>query len=188
MSGGIITRGQINKRIANDQFITNIPEPKDGGISTGPTICGYDITLDTAFLSITVNSATLSPKYMGRKFFGGAHREKSFNVGPGDILTAQSVEIFNMPNDLIAVAHQRAVYNNFGLSINMPPLLPGYVGRARFTITNFSKNGIRVYPGEGICTLMFHTVSFEDDEAGELYSGKYNDQDTITVVPPVVKP
>ena len=185
MSGGIITRKQILQRITDDNLITNIPPKKPNATSSGDTICGYDITLDSDFLSISVSGTTMAPKRTGSSAFGSMRRSTPFSVGPGNILTAQSVEVFTMPLDLIAVAYQRSAYNNFGLVVNMPPLLPGYKGKARFTITNFSRNGVLIYPGEGLCTLMFHTVALEDGEVGEAYTGKYNGLDTITVLPPV---
>lgn len=183
MSGGIITRKQILQRITNDQMITNIPQAH-GGISSGDTICGYDVTLDTDFLSNGSSFTTIYPNGMGTKFFGSMRKKKSFSVGPGDILIAQTVEVFKMPLDLIGVGYQRAIYNNFGLTVSVPALLPGYMGKARFTLTNTSRNGIVITPGEGIFTMMFHTVSLADGEVGEAYTGKYNGLDQIAVIPP----
>lgn len=185
--GGIITRKQILARIQSDQLISNAPPVSPNVISSGPSICGYDLTLDTEFLSISTSSVTSDPKYAGSRVFGEMSRGKSFAIGPGEVLIAQSVEVIKMPLDLVGIATQRSVYNNFGVVVNMPNLLPGYVGKARFTITNFSKNGVILYPKEGICSLMFHTVSLEDGEVGEAYTGKYNGMDEISVLPPVNK-
>lgn len=185
MVGGILSRKQILSRIQSDQMITNIQPSKDGIISTGDTICGYDVTLGHDFTSISTSGVTNNPKYDGMNVFGSVHRSGPFTMGPGEILIGETMEEFKIPLDLIVTSTLRGVYNSFGVILNMSPLLPGYTGKARFQIANLSKNGIMLHPGEGMMTLQFFTISMADGEQGEAYTGKYNNQDGIVVIPPV---
>lgn len=185
--GSILPSYQIARRIETEDMVTDIPPSKDGCISTGLTSCGYDFTLDTAFRSISPTSVTLGPKYAVTDLFGGMRRMDRFTIGPGETLLAQSVEVFHIPKDLIGVGANRAVYATFGITMCMADLLPGYVGKARFTIFNPSQNGILLHPNEGFATIRFVKVDLEDGEP-DLYTGKYTNKNELVVLPPVVLP
>lgn len=96
---------------------------------------------------------------------------------------AHSLERFTIPRDLMVVCFGKSTYARCGLIVNVTPLEPEWQGFLTLEISNTTPQPARVYVGEGISQLIFHTarrtcsVSYGDRR------GKYNNQPAEPVLP-----
>lgn len=169
-------------------------------ISYGLSSYGYDIRLDDHVrISRDPRSMmggdrlcdwVIDPKIdMERHFLnatcGEDDRGRFAIIPPHGFALANSVESFNIPRDIVAICFSKSTYARCGLIVNVTPLEPEWSGFLTLEISNTTALPARVYLGEGICQLVFHTalrtcgVSYRDR------GGKYDKQPAIPVLPKV---
>jgi dCTP deaminase len=86
-----------------------------------------------------------------------------------------SVERFEMPDDVVGVCVGKSTYARCGLIVNVTPLEPGWEGYLTLELHNTTPRPIRVYINEGIAQIMFH----QGERPSTTYKerdGKYQDQ------------
>lgn len=83
-------------------------------------------------------------------------------VEPRSFVLARSIEVFNLPKDIVAVCQGISDYARCGLHIDVATLEPGWKGQAELKIFNHSNNRIRLFPGRGICQLHFYRIEPSD--------------------------
>lgn len=79
-------------------------------------------------------------------------------VLPGQHLYAQSYETFRLPEDVRAVCITQAVYGTQGLVVQMSPMMPGFVGPAKLTISNYTPEPQQIFANQGIGRLQFEFI------------------------------
>lgn len=118
----------------------------------------------------------------------GIHNGKTFGLGPAgyDIRAAEdvslfggrfalgsSLEQFNMPNDMLAVVHDKSSWARKGLCVQNTVIEPGWKGYLTLEYSNHSRQIIFIKRGDPIAQIIFHML----DEPTELpYRGKYQNQ------------
>ena len=115
------------------------------GNSGGLGPCGYDLTLAFAI-----------------------------SIPPGDFSLTSAHELFEMPNDVMGVVHDKSSLARRGVAVQNTVIEPGWRGHLTLEIINHG-GGILYMPlGSAIAQVIFHRL----DEATELpYRGKYQDQE-----------
>lgn len=123
------------------------------GKSFGVSHCGYDIRIAL-------------PE--GRR---------SLTLNPGSFKLAVSVERIKMPNDLVAIVHDKSSWARLGLALQNTVLEPGWEGHITLELTTH-RDWVTIYDGDPIAQLIFHRL----EEATEKpYTGKYQNQPNVPV-------
>lgn len=89
---------------------------------------------------------------------------------PGDSVFVQSVEIINLPKDMLARVILRNSRIRQGLSIEAPVYFPGHNTKVFFRVTNVSADEITLDTEKGIASIMFEQL---EEEPEEKYSGSF---------------
>jgi len=84
---------------------------------------------------------------------------------------ASTLEYFQMPNDLVAIVHDKSTWARRKLSVFNTVIEPGWRGWLTLELVYHGLGVLRIPAGAGIAQVIFH-------ELGEpaCYTGKYNDQ------------
>ena len=105
-------------------------------------------------------------------------------IPPNDLVFAASIEFVNLPNFVVAHYHLRISLMYRGLALfGGGQIEPGYRGRIFGVLFNFSDQPIRIGMEEHLGTLEFCYTSPPRGE-GQLYSGDYQDSDSLEDVMP----
>src|SRR4051812_10329412 len=90
----------------------------------------------------------------------------------GVFALASTMERFSMPDDVLAVVHDKSTWARRGLFVQNTVIEPGWRGYLTLELTCVS-GAIRVYAGDPIAQIVFHQL---DEPTIRPYSGKYQDQ------------
>ncbi len=91
---------------------------------------------------------------------------------PHGFSLASTVEYFEIPNDLIAVLHDKSTMARKGLSVFNTVLENGWCGWLTLELANKSDKHLRIEAGQPIGQLLFHRI----EGYAAPYSGKYQGQ------------
>lgn len=91
---------------------------------------------------------------------------------PQGFSLASTVEYFEIPNDLIAVLHDKSTMARNGLSVFNTVLENGWCGWLTLELANKSDKPLRIEAGQPIGQLLFHRI----EGYAEPYRGKYFNQ------------
>lgn len=194
----ILCDTQIRERIGITPFADGVR--REGAISYGVSSYGYDIRVGTRFKIFTPTPrggglAVVDPKHFDERFMvdvdvseaelasGFASRGESPHVliPPNSFCLCETVEVFDIPRDVLVICVGKSTYARCGLIVNVTPLEPEWRGRVTLEISNTTPLPARVYANEGIAQLLFFradqvcAVSYADK------SGKYQDQAGLTL-------
>lgn len=92
------------------------------------------------------------------------HRAQRFHI-------ASAVEKFQMPDDLVAVVHDKSTWARRGLSVFNTVIEPGWNGYLTLELVYHGPGQLVVPANAGIAQCLFHKVTQK-----AAYSGKYQDQ------------
>jgi dCTP deaminase len=125
---------------------------KHNGMSFGLSAAGYDVRLSL--------ENTLS------------FRNQLF-LSPGQSILAATLERFEMPNDLLAVVHDKSTWARQGLAVQNTVIEPGWCGYLTLELSNHSDLTLTLRHGDPIAQIIFHMLDMPSDQP---YSGKYQNQ------------
>ena len=92
----------------------------------------------------------------------------------GDFCLASTKELFVMPNDLIAMVHDKSTWARRGLSLFNTVIEPGWTGYLTLELVNNSDKLLKIENGDPIAQIVFMRL----EEPTEMpYSGKYQNQE-----------
>lgn len=117
---------------------------KKHGVSYGTSEAGYDIRIK--------QSVTLHPL---RRF-----------------KLASTIELFDMPEDLVAIVHDKSTWARRGLSVFNTVIEPGWKGYLTLELVYHRWRPLHIPAGVGIAQVIFH-----DLRERAQYSGKYQNQE-----------
>lgn len=120
------------------------------GMSFGLSACGYDVRLDLDHVN----------------------REPQ-RICPGQFLLASTIEHMVIPNDLVAMVHDKSTWARRGLAVQNTIAEPGWQGWLTLELTNHGAEVITLRHGDPIAQIVFHLL---DEPAEQPYRGKYQDQ------------
>lgn len=153
---------------------------RPGTISYGVTSFGYDMRIrDTYKIFTNVNSTIIDPKAMNDKCFI-EHKGPFCIIPPNSYVLAESVEYFDMPENVIAICVGKSTYARAGIYVNVTPIEPGFKGTVVVEIGNATPLPAKVYSNEGIAQLMFFKGNTPTINYGNK-NGKYQEQSGIVL-------
>lgn len=121
-----------------------IEATKINGLTAGLSHCGYDIRCKQGLV-----------------------------LDPGEFRIASTVERFVMPNDVMAIVHDKSTWARRGLSMFNTCLEPSWCGWLTLELVNNGRETLIINAGDPIAQVIFHRL----DESVEGYvGGKYQDQ------------
>lgn len=115
-----------------------------GGVSFGMSEAGYDVRIDQDIV---------------------LHPFKRFSL-------ASTVERFNMPNDFVAIVHDKSTWARRGLSVFNTVIEPGWHGWLTLELVYHRWGILRIPAGSGIAQVVFHETTDHMDYG----KGKYQNQ------------
>jgi dCTP deaminase len=95
-------------------------------------------------------------------------------IAAGGFVLASSIELFEMPDDLLAEVKDKSTWARRGLAVQNTVIEPGWRGYLTLEISNHSEMWVKIPPGSPIAQVLFHQL-VEPTEAP--YRGKYNNQE-----------
>lgn len=125
----------------------------ENGMSFGLTAAGYDIRLGQPSDSE----------------FGVT----GIRVPPGGFELAHSLEYVKIPQDCLAIVHDKSSFARRGLSLFNTVLEPGWFGFITLELANHSLQSIYIPYGSPIAQIVFHQL---DQKTSLPYNGKYQGQ------------
>lgn len=144
---------------------------------------GYDIRLGKRFLvPLGGVNAVLDPVNFPSFHFRETEVDEVFELAPHSQVLGESLEVFNMPEDVLGLCFGKSSYARCGLLVNVTPLEPGWRGRLTLELANLSPLPIRLHVGQGIAQVIFlrgrrPLRAYGEKEAG----GLYQDQEGVTL-------
>ena len=120
------------------------------GVSHGLGHAGYDLRLDLGEM-------------------------KSMSLQPGEFRLAATLERFEMPDNLLAIAHDKSTLARQGLSVFNTVIEPGWRGWLTLELVNHGPDTIHLHHGQGVAHVIFHML---DQPTERPYTGKYQDQES----------
>lgn len=89
---------------------------------------------------------------------------------------ASTLERFQMPDNMVAIVHDKSTWARRGLSVFNTVIEPGWHGWLTLELVYHGMSVLRVEAGSGIAQVLFHKI-----EQASNYSGKYQNQDNRPV-------
>lgn len=96
-----------------------------------------------------------------------------YRLAPGEFTLAVTMERFCIPNNLIAIVHDKSTLARMGLAVQNTVAEPGWEGWLTLELTNHGDKTITILPGQPIAQILLHKL---DDTAEKPYEGRYQNQ------------
>jgi dCTP deaminase len=93
-------------------------------------------------------------------------------IPPNSFALGESIEVFDMPRDLLAIVLGKSSYARCGIVVNCTPVEPEWCGRLTIEISNTTPLPAKVYAGEGIAQVLFlRSDEYTDELTSRLLYG-----------------
>lgn len=151
-------------------------------LSYGVSSFGYDVRIAEEIQIFKASSTgVIDPKRPNRNNLKTlsvkttSAGERYVILPPNSFVLGYTIEVFDVPRDVMIVAVGKSTLARAGLSISVTPIEPGFRGQVVIEITNTTPLNCMLYLNEGVAQFMFHTgnpcnTSYADR------NGKYQDQ------------
>lgn len=178
---------QIKERIGIEPFEEARKRP--GQVSFGVSSYGYDVRVGTRFKiftnTVSGGVAVVDPKAFRDDLFVSVDTAETgldhIVIPPNSFALAETIEVFRVPRDVIAICVGKSTYARCGLIVNVTPFEPEWEGFVTLEISNTTPLPAKVYANEGISQVLF----FQSDESCEVSyadkKGKYQKQQGLTL-------
>jgi len=179
---------QIRELVGIEPFAD--AEKRPGRVSFGVSSYGYDVRVGSIFkvftnVSPSGGQAIVDPKQFTDDYFVTIDTDITGRdhivIPPNSFALAETVEVFDIPRDMLVICVGKSTYARCGLIVNVTPLEPEWRGKVTLEISNTTPLPAKVYPNEGIAQMIFLkadrvcAVSYADK------AGKYQDQSGLTL-------
>ena len=185
---------QIRELINIEPFADAGKRP--GAISYGVSSYGYDVRVGSKFKIFTPTPrgggmAVVDPKRFDDRFMVDVDTADEIDetgapvdhviIPPNSFALCETIEIFDIPRDVLVICVGKSTYARCGLIVNVTPLEPEWRGKVTLEISNTTPLPAKVYANEGVAQLIFLkadrvcAVSYADK------AGKYQDQSGLTL-------
>ena len=183
----VLCDSQIQELIGIEPFSIN--ERREDTVSYGVSSYGYDVRVGTRFKIFTNATsggvAIVDPKAFTDDLFitvdttetGADH----VIIPPNSFALAETVEWIDVPRNVMVVCVGKSTYARCGLIVNVTPLEPEWRGKVTIEISNTTPLPAKVYANEGIAQMLFFTADRECTTSYADKSGKYQDQEGLTL-------
>ncbi len=179
---------QIRELVPIEPFAQSVKG--QGKVSFGVSSYGYDVRVGPVF-KVFANvaphggQAVIDPKDFGDDSFVTIDTRQTGKdhivIPPNSFALAETVEVFDIPRDLMVICVGKSTYARCGLIVNVTPLEPEWRGKVTLEISNTTPLPGKIYANEGIAQMIFLkadrtcAVSYADKK------GKYQDQAGLTL-------
>ena len=185
---GVLCDSQIRELVGIEPFEENVK--RQGRNSYGVSSYGYDVRVGTVFKIFTNVSRTgqqsfVDPKAFTDDLFVTVDTKNTGKdhviIPPNSFALCETVEIFTIPRDVLAICVGKSTYARCGIIVNVTPLEPEWRGKVTIEISNTTPLPAKIYANEGIAQMVFLkadrvcAVSYADK------GGKYQDQAGLTL-------
>lgn len=185
---GVLCDTQIRELVGIEPFEENSKRP--GKVSFGVSSYGYDVRVGTLFKVFTNvaphgGQAVVDPKNFGEDMFitidTAVTGKDHVIIPPNSFALAETVEVIDVPRDVLAICVGKSTYARCGIIVNVTPLEPEWRGKVTIEISNTTPLPAKIYANEGIAQMVFLkgervcAVSYADKK------GKYQDQVGLTL-------
>jgi dCTP deaminase len=183
----ILCDTQIRQHVRIEPFADNAKRP--GTVSFGVSSYGYDVRVGTRFKVFTNatsgGTAIVDPKAFGNDLFITIDTQETGRdhivIPPNSFALAETVEIIQVPRDVLAICVGKSTYARCGIIVNVTPLEPEWRGKVTIEISNTTPLPAKIYANEGIAQMIFlkanHVCAVSYADKG----GKYQDQTGLTL-------
>jgi dCTP deaminase len=141
-------------------------------ISFGVTSEGYDVRTNGEFTVADRNfSGVLDVANPEPRAFRSIKKEKDGSlIVPGNtFLMVHTLEYFDLPDNIIMLVMTKSKFARCGLSLNTTKANPGWSGHLLLEIYNAAPFPVRIYPDEGVATMVF----IQTDVDSKPYEGQF---------------
>ena len=160
---------------------------REGNISYGLSSYGYDIRVDNTFRIMLPEAvdeyglpAIIDPKNFDVTLMV-VNRGNFCFIKPNSYVLAQSVETFDMPENVTGVCVGKSTYVRSGIHILMSPLEAKWKGVLTLEIANLTPYPAKIYAGEGIAQILFFRGEEKCSTSYADRNGKYQNQTGIVL-------
>jgi len=179
---------QIRELVGIEPFAENVK--RAGNVSFGVSSYGYDVRVGTLFKVFTNVSrhggtSVVDPKSFTDDSFVTIDTAETGKdhviIPPNSFALAETVEVFRIPRDVLAICVGKSTYARCGIIVNVTPLEPEWEGKVTIEISNTTPLPAKIYAEEGIAQMLFLkadrvcAVSYADK------GGKYQHQSGLTL-------
>lgn len=185
MMGGVMTDAQIANAVLehdmiNPFFMDTVREVNgEAVISYGLGTMGYDTRLRPIFklFKKAPMVGAIDPK---------AFDERHVTIVEGDVIElppktyalSETVENFNMPNDVMAFCLAKSTYARCCIGVNTTPVWPGFKGHVVIEFYNHGDVPVKIYANEGFAQFVFMRATSEVTKNYADRGGVYHGQTT----------
>lgn len=99
---------------------------------------------------------------------------ETIDLEPGTFMLASTIERFTMPDDLMAIVHDKSTWARRGLTVQNTVIEPGWRGYLTLELALHGQSGLWINRGDPIAQIVFHRLEAPTDSP---YGGKYQDQE-----------
>lgn len=166
---------RANKDMAKPCDMVNV-------ISYGISSYGYDMRVANEYKIFTnLWPGIIDPKDSQNQQYHDVIADDYIVIPPNSFALARSVELFDIPRNVITICVGKSTYARCGVIVNVTCFEPEWRGHVTIEISNTTPLPSKIYSGEGIAQVLF----FEADEECEISykdkHGKYFGQTGITL-------
>jgi dCTP deaminase len=187
---GVLSDRQIRSLVKIEPFESARKRP--GRVSYGVSSYGYDVRVGTRFKIFTPSPrsgdiAVVDPKRFSDDMMvevdvaGRPADQQYVIIPPNSFALCETVEVLEIPRDVLAICVGKSTYARCGLIVNVTPLEPEWRGRVTLEISNTTPLPARVYANEGIAQLIFLKADQVCEVSYADKGGKYQNQDGLTL-------
>lgn len=104
-------------------------------------------------------------------------------IHPGEFILGSTLEMLNVPNDLVARVEGRSSYGRLGIIVHATAgyIDPGFKGDITLEIQNLGNAPVKIYPEDRVCQVVFETMTSESQTPyGSKKDSKYMGQTGAT--------
>jgi dCTP deaminase len=184
----ILCDSQIRELIRITPFEASAKRP--GRISYGVSSYGYDIRVGPRFKIFTPTPRSggvtiVDPKNFDSELFVEIDCTQTGRdhviIPPNSFALCETVEVVEIPRDVLAICVGKSTYARCGLVLNVTPLEPEWRGKITLEISNTTPLPAKVYANEGIGQLIFLRAQVVCQTSYADKGGKYQDQAGLTL-------
>lgn len=177
---GILADHQIREEISIHPMAEK--QVSKGVISYGVGSYGYDCRVGRDYKVFTdVYSTLVDPKNFNPKSFIDFLDQDFCIIPPNSFALAKSLEVFEIPRGIIAIAIGKSTYSRCGIVVGVTPIESSWRGAITIEISNTTPLPCKIYSEEGIMQLLFLRGEKPCDVSYADKNGIYQDQTEITL-------
>jgi len=159
-------------------------------VSYGLSSYGYDARIGTKFKVFSpplsdAKQRVIDPKAFSEDFVTAVDTKLAGTdhvlIPPNSIALGETLEVFTIPRDVLAVCVGKSTYARCGIIVNVTPLEPEWSGRITMEISNTTPLPAKVYAGEGIAQILFFRAADVCEVSYADKQGKYQNQSGLTL-------